>query len=79
MKNIVALEGIPQRPWSSVEKAVYETLKESGGSLSAVGLSRWIKKNPDILKADKKIVAAAECLWAGGHICKDVDDNYSIN
>jgi hypothetical protein len=79
MKNIVALQGVPQRDWSKDERAVYDTLKESGGTLSAVGLSRWIKKNSDIVKADAKIFAAAESLWNAGYIFKDVDDNYSIN
>ena len=79
MKNIVALEGRHLPEWSADEKAVYELLKQRAGSpLSVLGLSRWIRNNPDLMKADKKIAAAAKKLWLMGMITEDVDGNYSI-
>jgi hypothetical protein len=69
MKNRIALSGKPVRPLTKEERAVYDVLlerkKEGGGPMSAVGLSRWIKKNPDLMKADKAIAKAADSLWHG--------------
>lgn len=77
MKNFIALEGQHLPEWSADEKAVYEVLKQQGGhSLSALGLSRWIRKNPNLTKPDKKIAAAARKLAAGMVIAEDVDGNY---
>lgn len=79
MKNIVALEGRPLPEWTPEEKAVYETLSQANGWLSALGLSRWIMKNPDLTKPDKKIAAAADKLWKGMMILQDTDGNYSLS
>lgn len=77
MKNLVVIEGRRHPDWSDDEKAVCKVLKENyPHSLSALGLSRWIRKNPDLKKADKKIVAAAKKLAAGMVIAEDVDGNY---
>ena len=77
MKNLVALEGRHLPEWSADEKAVYEVLKQQGGhSMSVLGLSRWIRKNPNLTKADKKIAAAAKKLASGMLIAEDVDGNY---
>jgi hypothetical protein len=77
MKNFIALEGKHLPEWSADEKAVYEVLKQQAGrSLSVLGLSRWIRNNPDLMKADKKIAAAAKNLASGMVIAEDVDGNY---
>lgn len=78
VKTVVALEGRPIPPLSADERAIYELLKEQREwHASAVGLTRWIRKNKDAMKADKDIAAAAERLWAGGlPIGKDEDGNY---
>jgi len=77
MKNIVALEGKPLPEWTADERAVYEVLSQRNGPLSALGLSRWIRRNPDLTKPDKKIAAAANKLWKGMLIAQDEDGNYS--
>jgi hypothetical protein len=78
MKNIVALEG-KQIRYSVMEKAILEALRQAGGPLSAVGLSRWVKKNPDLMKADKDVLAAVEKLWAGMLVTKYEDNTYSLS
>ena len=76
MKNFIALEGKHLPEWSADEKAVYEVLKQQAGrSLSVLGLSRWIRNNPDLMKADKKIAAAAKKLASAMVIAEDVDGN----
>jgi hypothetical protein len=77
MRNVVALEGRHLPEWSADEKAVYDVLKQQApASLSVVGLSRWIRKNPDLMKADKKIAAAAKRLSGMMMIAEDEDGNY---
>lgn len=77
VRTVVALEGTPLPPLTADERAVCDLLKEQRGwHASPVGLTRWIRKNKDATKADKAIVAAAEKLWAGMLIGKDVDGNY---
>ena len=77
MKGVVALEGKPLPDWSDEERAVYAVLfEEPGRVLSPLGLSRWIKKDPDLKRADKKIAAAAHKLWCGMLIFADDDGNY---
>ena len=79
MKTFVALEGRPLPPLSKEERAVYEVLVENKGrAMSALGLTRWIKKNPDATKADKKIAAAAQKLWLGMLIVKYEDGTYGF-
>lgn len=78
MKNIVALEGKPVH-CSDMEKAVLEVLKQASCPLSAVGLSRWVKKNPDLMKADKEVLAAVEKLWKGMLVTKYEDNTYSLS
>ena len=78
MKNIVALEG-KQIRYSAMEKAILEVLGQAGGPLSAVGLSRWVKKNPDLMKADKDVLAAVEKLSAGMLVTKYEDNTYSLS
>lgn len=82
MKNIVALKGKPVRPLTKEERAVYDVLleckKDSGGGYSALGLTRRIKNNRKLAKADKKIAAAAESLWVGMYISKYENDTYGI-
>lgn len=74
---VVALEGKPLPPLTADERAIYELLsQERNWHASAVGLTRWIRKDKDARKADKGIAAAAEKLWAGMLIGKDVDGNY---
>jgi hypothetical protein len=50
--------------------------QQAPASLSVVGLSRWIRKNPDLMKADKKIAAAAKRLSGMMMIAEDEDGNY---
>ena len=77
VKPIVAMEGRPLRPLSADERAICDLLSEQREwHASAVGLTRWIRQDKDARKADKAIVAAAESLWAGMLIGKDVDGNY---
>lgn len=79
MKPFVALEGRPLPPLSKEERAVYEVLSENKGRpMSVVGLTRWIKKNPDATKADKKIAAAAQKLSHGMLICEYKDGTYGV-
>lgn len=78
VRPVVALEGKPQTPLSADERAIYDLLKEQRGwHASTVGLTRWIRKDKDAKKADKAIEAAAERLWLGMLISKDMDGNYS--
>jgi hypothetical protein len=80
MHTVVALEGRRQPEWTPEQKAVYAvvlSLRDEGGRISALGLSRWILKNPDLTVADAKIAAAAEWLWHGMLLMKDEDDAYS--
>lgn len=73
----LAMEGKPLPPLTADERAVYDLLHEQRGwHASALGLTRWIRQEPDAVSADKRIVAAAERLWAGMLISKDVDNNY---
>lgn len=77
VRPVVALEGKPQAPLSADEQAIYDLLKEQRGwHASTVGLTRWIRKDKDAKKADKAIEAAAERLWLGTLISKDMDGNY---
>lgn len=77
VRPVVALEGKPLPPLSADERAIYDLLKEQAGwHASAVGLTRWIRGDRDARKADPAIVKAAERLWAGMLIAKDVDGNY---
>ena len=73
MKNVVALEGRSLPPLSADERAVYDLLAQGNGPLSALGLTRWIRKTPDAKKADPKITAAAKKLWHGMLISADDD------
>ena len=81
MKNTVAMEGKPLPPMSEDEKAVYAVLSEQKrlghGPLSSLGLSRWVRKKPELMQADEKIAAAAHRLWCGMMIAQDEDGNYS--
>ena len=77
VRPVVALEGTPLPPLSDDERAICNLLKEQAGwHASAVGLTRWIRRDKDARKADKVIVEAAERLWTGMLIGKDVDGNY---
>ena len=78
VRPVVALEGKPQAPLSADEQAIYDLLREQRGwHASTVGLTRWIRQDKDAKKADKAIEAAAERLWLGMLISKDMDGNYS--
>jgi hypothetical protein len=77
VEPFVALEGRPLPPLSPDEQAICDLLREQRGwHASAVGLTRWIRKNKDATKPDKELAEAAERLWAGMLIGKDVDGNY---
>lgn len=77
VKPVVALEGRQLPPLSADERAICDLLSEQREwHASAVGLTRWIRQDKDATKADKAIVEAAERLWAGMLIGKDVDGNY---
>lgn len=77
VRPVVALEGRPLPPLTADERAICNLLTEQKGwHASAVGLTRWIRQNKDARKADAAIVEAAERLWAGMLIGKDVDGNY---
>lgn len=77
MRPAVALEGKPLPPLTADERAICDLLSEQRGwHASAVGLTRWIRQDRDATRADKGIEAAAERLWAGMLIGKDVDGNY---
>ena len=77
VRPVVALEGRPLPPLTADERAICDLLKDQKGwHASAVGLTRWIRQNKDARKADAAIVEAAERLWAGMLIGKDVDGNY---
>ena len=78
VRPVVALEGRPLPPLSADERAICDLLKEQKGwHASAVGLTRWIRQDKDARKADRAISEAAERLWLGGYIAKDIDGNYS--
>lgn len=78
VRPVVALEGRPLPPLSADERAICDLLKEQKGwHASAVGLTRWIRQDKDARKADRAIAEAAERLWVGGYIAKDIDGNYS--
>jgi hypothetical protein len=78
VEPFVALEGRPLPPLSPDERAICDLLREQKGwHASPLGLTRWIRKNKGAMKADKAIAEAAERLWAGMLISKDVDGNYS--
>jgi len=77
VRPVVALEGKPLPPLSADERDICDLLKEQRGwHASAVGLTRWIRSDKDARKADEDIAAAAERLWAGCYIGKDIDGNY---
>lgn len=77
VRPVVALEGTPLPPLSADERAICDLLKEQRGwHASAVGLTRWIRGDKDAMKADPAIAKAAERLWDGFYIGKDVDGNY---
>ena len=79
VRPFVALEGKPLPPLSDDERAILDLLSDQRGwHASAVGLTRWIRQNKDALKADKAITEAAERLWVGMLISKDVDGNYCV-
>lgn len=78
MKNIVAIEG-KQIRYTALESAILEVLGQATCPLSALGLSRWVKKNPDLMKADKNVLAAVEKLWAGMLVTKYEDNTYSLS
>ena len=78
VRPVVALEGRPLPPLTADERAICDLLTEQKGwHASAVGLTRWIRQNKDARKADAAIVEAAERLWAGMLIGKDVDGTTS--
>jgi|688.fasta_scaffold663136_3 hypothetical protein len=77
VKTVVALEGRPLPLLSADERAICDLLSEQREwHASAVGLTRWIRKDKDARKADRAIAEAAERLWAGMLIGKDTDGNY---
>lgn len=77
VQPFIALEGKPLRPMTEDERAICNLLAEQKEwHASALGLTRWIRQDKDAEKPDKKIVAAAERLWAGMLIGKDEDGNY---
>lgn len=77
VRPVVALDGKPLPPLPDDERAICDLLKEQKGwHASAVGLTRWIRQDRDARKADKAIAAAAERLWTGMLIGKDIDGNY---
>ena len=79
VQPFVAMAGKPLPPLSDDERAILDLLTEQRGwHASAVGLTRWIRQDKDALKADKAITEAAERLWAGMLISKDVDGNYCV-
>jgi hypothetical protein len=81
VRPVVVMEGRPLPPLTEDERSVLDVLEQERGNgpLSALGLTRWIRKNPGASRPDKGIVAAAERLWAGMLISKDIEDNYSCN
>ena len=77
VRPVVAVGGKPLPPLTADERAICDLLKEQvGWHASALGLTRWIRQNKDARKADPAIVEAAERLWVGMLIGKDVDGNY---
>lgn len=73
----VVIDGKPLPNWTDDEVAVHHLLSDQRGwHASPLGLTRWIRKQPDAAAADAAIVAAAEKLWATGFVHKDEDGNF---